>query len=56
MSTFLQRLLTIFWNRSESRLRNLWRLLITVFLGFFGIRALRLLALFMMIFLPVLTA
>lgn len=53
MSRFPQSLLTILWNRSESRLRALWRLLITVLLGFFGLGVLRLLALFVIAFLLV---
>ena len=56
MSRFLQSLPTTFWNRSESRLRAPWRLLITVLLGLFGIGVLRLLALFVIAFLLVLTA
>jgi hypothetical protein len=55
MSRFLQGLLTIFWNRPESRLRAPWRLLITVLLGLFGIGALRSLALFVIVFSLVLT-
>jgi hypothetical protein len=56
MSTLGRSLLTIFWNGSESRLRTLWRLLITIFLGLFGLGALRLLALFVITFLLMLTA
>lgn len=56
MSTFLQNLLTILWNRSESRLRALWRLLITIFVGLFGLGVLRLLALFVITFSLMLTA
>jgi uncharacterized protein len=56
MSTFLRSLPTIFWNRSESRLRAIWRLLITVLLGLFGLGALRLLAIFVITFSLILTA
>jgi hypothetical protein len=56
MSTFLQGLLTTLWNRSESRLRVIWRLLITVLLGLFSVGALRLLASFVITFSLILTA
>ncbi len=52
MSNFLN----IFYNRSESRLRALWRLLIVIFLGFSGLGVLSLLALFMITFLLMTTA
>jgi membrane protease YdiL (CAAX protease family) len=56
MSKFLQMFLNIFDNRSESRLRTLWRLLIAVFLGLSGLGALNALAIFMLAFLLTLAA
>ena len=48
--------LIILWNRSENRLRALWRLLVTIVLGLFGPAVLKVLASFVIAFSLVLAA